>query len=1038
MGTEIQLKSNLPGHRSMRDLNEDSNSCSWSLFNGERSLQNGHYYDGVLLGAGADIYSVCGKDTLKEKMLEHEAIFKKQVYELHRLYKIQKDLMDDVRRKEALKPRMPVETSLASSPLGSQITCEDTRRWQSPSFLVPNPNYATLSAEGIHSPISSMKGHSTPSATFASPNGGIFKTSEVPDCRPSKVRRKMIDLRLPADEYIDTDDQEQVDHGKDMSNFPNQECKFGFHNAIDIVRGDSGKTDSVGHASESGLHAKKRNVADLNQPIEVDETNASPYIDLESQGFPHGEICVQEHSFKPKSNNLGLPYDDAQSSHRGSNNGTLFNLRQVSERHRRGLFPHMLEAGDIKGKKSTSHGLHVRGLLNEVHDAPYNQTDQSTVAQSSERTICGLETSVNAQRPESVMPSLEKAGKLSQNALPFQMHPCMVSSSTHSASTQPGDRNHAIYGGKLHDRDVRPNRGFGKELLNQNGFSNGYSLDSKEPSSRFPVLSYSFGDRKLPSKDFIDHTAAKYDGCSGSINAKTGREVDLNRVLGHGTSNSFVLPEGGGISDAENKRGDHAVMLPWLRGKTGGQNEVTVRSDPNSRGSNLHQPSSSICLTSNNEAGKGLTQMLSQSTRSDLCSNQVDAKRSDVGAFSSNKKILGFPIFEKPPISKNDSFSLNSPSVSLPHMSEGEVVEKEKKVRLLDINLPCDSVCELGKPTPIGTPAVQKGIGSTTSSTRHQIDLNLCVSDDETVAMPSVSTTCTNGKRISGIDLEAPVVPDSEDIIFDREVAEKEGERSTLSLQQENGHRQNEIVKVAAETIVALSSASHQNYLNKINSRSPMSLEDTLNWFADIVVLCVDGIGAKLEAAAKDINRRYDEDSSSEETDYFESMTLKLTETKSDDYLPKPFIPETLSVDESAAATSTPSRSRRGQVRRGRQRRDFQRDILPGLASLSRHEVTEDLQTFGGLMRATGHVWQSGLTRRNSRTGCARGRRRSTGSVSAVTSVGPNCTPLIQQLNNIEVGVGLEERSLTGWGKTTRRPRRQRCPAGNPPSLALT
>lgn len=1017
----------------MRDLNEASNSCSWSLFNGERTLQNGHYYNGFVPGVAADIYPGYGKDIVKQKMLEHEATFRNQVYELHRLYKKQKDLMDDVKRKEALKARMPVETSLASSPLVSQITCEDTRKWQIPSFPVANPSYAGPSAEGIHSPVNSMKGHSTPPATFASPNGGIFKTSETPDSRPSKVRRKMFDLQLPADEYIDTDDQEQVDRGKDMSNFPNQDCKFAFHNAVNKIRGDSGKT-SVGHASESGLNGKKRNVADLNQPIEVDEINASPYIDLESYGFPHGENRVQEHSFKPKSINPALPYDDAQSSHRGSNNGTLFNLHQVSERNGRGLFSHMLEAGDIKGKKSTSHGLHIHGLLNEVHDAPYNPTDQSTVGQSRERTICGLETSVNAQRPESVMPSLEKAGKLSQKSLPFQMHPCIVSSST-SASTQPGDRNHAIYGDKWHERDVRPNRGFGKELLSQNGFNNGSSLDSKELSSRFPVLNYdhvkSFGDRKLPSKDFVDHTSAKYHGCSSSISANTGREVDLNRVLGNGTSNSLVLPQGGGITDAVNKREDHVVMLPWLMAKKACQNEVTVRSDLNSRGSNLHQPSSSICLTSP-------TQMLSQSTRSVLCSNEIDAKRSDVGALSSNKKILGFPLFEKPPISKNDSFSLNSPSASLPHLSEGEVVEKEKKVRLLDINLPCDSVSELGKMTPTGTPAVQKGIASTASSIRHQIDLNLCVSEDETVAMPSVSTTCTNGKRISGIDLEAPVVPDSEDIIFNVEFAEKEGERSTLSLQWENGHPQNEIVKAAAETIVAISSASHQNYLNKINSRSPESLEDPLNWFAGIVLSCGDGMGGRLEAASKAINRRYDEDSSSEETDYFESMTLKLTETKSDEYLPKPFIPETLKVDESAAATSTPSRPRRGQVRRGRQRRDFQRDILPGLASLSRHEVTEDLQTFGGLMRATGHVWQSGLTRRNSRTGCARGRRRSTGSLSAATSVGPNCTPLIQQLNNIEVGVGLEERSLTGWGKTTRRPRRQRCPAGNPPSLALT
>ncbi|KAL0420958.1 UNVERIFIED_CONTAM: hypothetical protein Slati_3118700 [Sesamum latifolium] len=102
-------------------------------------------------------------------------------------------------------------------------------------------------------------------------------------------------------------------------------------------------------------------------------------------------------------------------------------------------------------------------------------------------------------------------------------------------------------------------------------------------------------------------------------------------------------------------------------------------------------------------------------------------------------------------------------------------------------------------------------------------------------------------------------------------------------------------------------------------------------------------------------------------------MTLQLQETKEEDYMPTPFVPEVQKVEDTGANT-LPTRSRRGQSRRGRQRRDFQRDILPGLASLSRHEVTEDLQTFGGLMRATGHHWTSGLTRRNgSRNGGARG-----------------------------------------------------------------
>lgn len=67
------------------------------------------------------------------------------------------------------------------------------------------------------------------------------------------------------------------------------------------------------------------------------------------------------------------------------------------------------------------------------------------------------------------------------------------------------------------------------------------------------------------------------------------------------------------------------------------------------------------------------------------------------------------------------------------------------------------------------------------------------------------------------------------------------------------------------------------------------------------------------------------------------------------------------------AASLLLTRPRRGQARKPRQRRDFQRDILPSIASLSRHEVTVDLQTIGGLMRASGRPWQMAVSRRRSK-----------------------------------------------------------------------
>ena len=80
MGTEVHCKSSFEGYYSMRDVNEDSNSSSWPLFYGDnKGLTNGHYYNGFVPRTVADAYPGCDKEAIKQKMLEHEAIFKNQV-----------------------------------------------------------------------------------------------------------------------------------------------------------------------------------------------------------------------------------------------------------------------------------------------------------------------------------------------------------------------------------------------------------------------------------------------------------------------------------------------------------------------------------------------------------------------------------------------------------------------------------------------------------------------------------------------------------------------------------------------------------------------------------------------------------------------------------------------------------------------------------------------------------------------------------------------------------------------------------------------
>lgn len=199
---------------------------------------------------------------------------------------------------------------------------------------------------------------------------------------------------------------------------------------------------------------------------------------------------------------------------------------------------------------------------------------------------------------------------------------------------------------------------------------------------------------------------------------------------------------------------------------------------------------------------------------------------------------------------------------------------------------------------------------------------------------------------------------------------------------------------------------------------------DTLQWFAEVAISSKENSG---------IPSVEDDD----ELDLFETMTLELEETKIEDYLNQPKAPECEKGEETGAASLLFTRTRRGRARRRRQRRDFQKDILPGLVSLARNEVTEDLQMIGGLMKASGQSWQSSLTRRASRNGLqAKGRKQSRSVAVAeeeediqisTSAVWPNCAEL-----------GTQGASIVGWGRTTRRCRRPRCPPSNLPTVPLT
>lgn len=1060
----MQYKSYLPGYYSMRDLNEDSNSYGWPLYYGDKALTNGQYYNGYLPRVAADAYPNYDKDAVKQTMLEHEAIFKKQVYELHRLYRIQKDMMDEINRKELHRNRIHVETSLSSSPLA-----EDARKWHNHGFPMVNSLCArpsTSGIEGTHSPLSCMKGNSMQIGPYPSQNGCSSKDVEVLELRPTKVRRKMFDLQLPADEYIDTEEGEQSSDDKASaisSSYPSRDCKIAPESGVKYFLDDGGKNNCKGDAPKSNACLRSPNgLADLNEPIqleEVKETNGFSY------DFCNGKIQESARSVNPNSQLLGFPKEKSLNSY-GGDGATQNNLHLQKNGNGSGWFSHVLEAGQRRSTLNPAPQCHqteklplssqpTQVSLNKVQEPNFYLADKNKVELWREKTVCGAEISerspdftnnkqlgsfVNSHVPspyQVASPDLSKSWSHSWEKPTSSFDQKSISVQTYaglnSNGTQASIQSDGIFGDRWYPNSNAISKpAFGGEFPYRNGFYQGSSSVSKEQPVRIPSISgdYLNSSNNRSPGHLTSDGLAKYYKSSNCIDTKSAKDMNLNVVTSDFSSSQETALRGIDIVGTEHKREDHLSALPWLRAKPACKNEAAefggvLRTGEVSFQSSLSQSSRE------NEILKDCSKLFAQNVKSFSSANDVQARKSEPSDFPSNKKLLGFPIFEKAHIPKCES--------SLPQSSESKVVNNCKRV--LDINLPCDPAApDLIEQNEAEIIVVEKGMESKSSGFRHHIDLNSCLSDDEESLKPPAPITRL---RIAAeIDLEAPAVPDTEDDVIPREAsALKQIEPPVTSPERNIEVPQDELTTVAAEAIVAISSSSCGNHVNEscnlLETPKESSLADPLAWFVEIVSSCGDDLEGRLGSTFRYEDGEDEEENFSEGFDYFESMILQLTETREEDYMPKPLVPENIKLEETGT-TLISNRPRKGQARRGRQRRDFQRDILPGLASLSRHEVTEDLQTFGGLMRATGHSWHSGVTRRNStRNGSGRGRRRAVVSPSPPAATPPPpCTALIQQLNTIEMG--LEDRSLTGWGKTTRRPRRQRWPAGNPPSIPLT
>ncbi|GAA0161938.1 hypothetical protein LIER_18141 [Lithospermum erythrorhizon] len=1044
MGTQVQCKSYLGGHKPMKDLNDDCNGNGWHLFYGEKNLGNRQYQTTFLQRTVVDAHTGHDKNGLKLKILEHDAIFKNQVHELHRLYRTQRDMMVEIKPKEGHGHGDLINPSLSTSIQGPQA--ENGGKWPMSTYpMVSSVRSTELGTDNVTSPLSWSKGNYIPSSQVLLQNG-FSKDYKVSEARPSKVRKKLIDLQLPADES-DTEEAEQQDTRTfgSSSLSPNQEYNIRLESSVKLSNGGlvREKTDSVQEGCIFVSNTRmSTGLADLNEPAEVEETTELSSAKIFCSPAPNGAIKGIDSSAKPNSGFLGLPsdviqkpghfLDDSLNDFPTENNVTRKKwLKFPNEAEHSGGSRNMVSRS-FQQEKLSFHATPSK-VLSEDHLPGVHFANHIQETLGKQRMAQGLEGVHRSQRYANHTRRDPIADFQLSNSYPFlgssgvshTIHQIMSPwgkpadslspelTSLHSQNSHRGVNkilqssalNDDILGEKWYANDSsHPNPGETGDPPSRNVFFHGSSSGSKEsPVFGFDHLLCSRSD-KVASSLLVNHGMDKACMAYSCMDVKPLRDLNLNETS-RNASNDAVLLEDLEIMDGNGKSEDRKPLLPWLQTKQPFMNEaanpeinvISISSSP--------PRASQSSLYGERGTGKELKGMYNTAFSTNL------GTWPENGRYGTQcvERILGVPIYEKVAATENEIASLLS---STP---ERENVKQDTKKYIIDINVACDvPFLQDGDESDAEEVVKEKPLDES-SSVRYFIDLNSHVTEDEDHQIPSGKNSTVQMRFVADFDLEAPAVPEEDGLL-----SEKEKEQNILPQLPncESEQLDDEVLMTAAETMVDISSCQDKSWEKNVILLSGAVEFESLLWFAGVAASTAD----KLESSSG-------KECSCKEMDDFEAATLLLPDTKEEDFLPKPFVIEVL-VEE-AEANALPIRPRRSQARRGRQRKDFQRDILPGLVSLSRHEMTEDLQTFGGLMRATGHAWNSGSTRRH---GGTRGRRRKVVERDQDYAPVGGCT---QQLTNVETNLE-DRRSLTGWGKTTRRPRRQRCPASNAPSVALT
>lgn len=146
------------------------------------------------------------KEILKQTILKHEATFRYQVNELHRLYGRQRELMEEIKRRELVEDHTYLQ-ALEANTFVSLFRSEISEKTFSRSVNLTSIEPYAPSKETFQQPLNSG------AEKTVQPGGDCFSGQNIlNECKAlsksDKSRKRLLDLELPAEKAINDEDLE--------------------------------------------------------------------------------------------------------------------------------------------------------------------------------------------------------------------------------------------------------------------------------------------------------------------------------------------------------------------------------------------------------------------------------------------------------------------------------------------------------------------------------------------------------------------------------------------------------------------------------------------------------------------------------------------------------------------------------------------------------------------------------------------------------------------------------------------------------------